>query len=558
MYTKLLRMYLGKPAGPPVPLGHDESGSADAQPLDNHARGRGRANVQADQGQGAGSANSEPSANADSAQPADATSAFAEENARRRASVGEYVDSNPLPRLVVMKRVLQPIHDFLTKMLATSSKAWERKQKAIAATGRDRSYIILEDARGESVATTMGQLLGTIQEDAFGFPTPSVPCAFRALKFCMASATMCAVHSLIRLSHSGLPYQLFRLLDEPSAAADRLLALPDCMLDQLFTELKKMFPTKKLLMGPEAQVIISTLASVASTNIADVEAAHNSTRDFSSIRSRGWSCSLEALSARFVLQQKLRLLGGTNIRGNDKKEALVKRSMAALRCNPSPSLGEAVEGVRKKRGGGGGAWRAFVSYHLPNKKLTAALAADLSSRYRQLDDAQKEWFAKAGAAGTRAHRHGHAAFGKRAPPQALPGEQAAANPDAIVAVDAERDDFSMVLLGYESFSEKYEAFKQSLPKAPVHETDPLMVSAEQSQAMALVQQDLSSLQMVQALENQGHTDIAAAFEGNSYTKATKGCAGNGSGSSQEDTPSVARFSWCAPSEKVVQAGECLG
>ncbi|CAE7038707.1 unnamed protein product [Symbiodinium sp. CCMP2592] len=544
LFTKLLSTYLGKPSVQPV---HQDS--------ETHAPGQdawsdviqdvvGAGPAPAGQGAAAAAAASSnlsgnrPDA-AGSDEVVDAASAFALENARRRASVQEYVLSDPLPRLCIMQQVLQPTHDFTTEMLGRSSAAWEQKQAGLAAVGKERTYVILEDAKGEAVATTMVRLLDVLHQDARGFLGP-VACALRALKFCMCSATMCSMHSLIRLCHQALPYQMFRLLDDP-AAADRLLDLPPCMLDQVFSELKQKYPEPDLLLGAEAISIVKTLAWAASTNIADLEASHNSTRDFSAIRSRGWTCSLESVSARHVLQQKLRLLGATHTRGRRTFiAASLKRCMKILRCKLPSASGK----KSKPRRGGGGAWRAFVSFHAHGKKLTATLASHLSQLYRNLDDEEKAWFAEAGAAGTRAHADGHKAFGERAPVQSLPGEASRVNPDAVVARDVERQgDFSLVTLPGSSFSERYEEFKQSLPSKPAHETDALALTKAESEAVQKVATDLAKLPAKDFLDSEGHAELLSGFEG----------LPSHSGAHRQDSAPTVFFNWLAPTDKVVQA-----
>ena len=537
LYTKLLSTYLGKPSVQPVrqdaDVGIHASGPDAWSDVVQDVVGAGSAPA----GQGAAAASSNRNDAAGSDEVADAATAFAQENARRRASVQEYVQSDPLPRLCIMQQVLQPMHDYFTGMLERSSEAWEQKQAGLAAVGKERTYVILEDAKGEAVAATMVRLLDGLHQDARGFLGP-VACALRALKFCMSSATMCSMHSLIRLCHQSLPYQMFRLLDDPGAAK-RLLELPPCMLDEVFSELKQRYPEPDLLLGAEAKTVIRTLAWSASTNIADLEASHNSTRDFSAIRSRGWTCSLESLSARHVLQHKLRLLGATHIRGRRPVGVMLKRCMAALRCN----LPSASRKKSKRRRGEGGAWRAFVSHHARGKRLTATLASHLSQLYRNLDDEQKAWFAEAGKAGTRTHADGYKAFGDRAPVQSLPADASRVNPDAIVARDVVRqDDLSLITLDCPSFSERYAEFKDSLSSKPAHETDALALTEAEVQAVQAVEKDLAKLPARDFLDKQGHAELLSAFEG--YP--------SDSGSHLQDSAPTVFFKWLAPSEKVVQ------
>ncbi len=57
-----------------------------------------------------------------------------------------WVNSNPLPRLLLFQIVSKPVQDMMHKMLYLSGKEWEKHQTHLAAKGLQRSYRIIEAA----------------------------------------------------------------------------------------------------------------------------------------------------------------------------------------------------------------------------------------------------------------------------------------------------------------------------------------------------------------------------------------------------------------------------
>ena len=160
------------------------------------------------------------------------------------------------------------------------------------------------------------------------------------------------------------------------------------MRDDLLSAILARYPDETALRSAECLSVVEALASQLTTDIAAIESKHSTNREFSLLRSKGWLSSLETLSARFVIQHF----------GLPKSEPKSKRKKPATR-------------VKKKRGGGG-AFRAFISVSCRGQKGRVDFR-EMKRRFRQLSQADLQRYQEIGAHGTRAHKRGHAAFGTK-------------------------------------------------------------------------------------------------------------------------------------------------
>ena len=95
---------------------------------------------------------------------------------------------------------------------------------------------------------------------------------------------------------------MIMLLADPSTRmVESLLNLPPCFRDELSQKLIDCFGSD---LNAEAFAILAALASIISVDVASIEAGHSSAREGASLRSRGWTNSLETVSSRFLLLQR--------------------------------------------------------------------------------------------------------------------------------------------------------------------------------------------------------------------------------------------------------------
>ena len=488
--------------------------------------------------------------------PSDATAAFALENAKRRSSVKDFCSSSPHSRLCILQEVLYPLQSLMVAFLALSSSAWEQKQAAKACLGKLRSYVVLEASNGTQVEDCMRLLLSIFHKPAVGFLNLYVHCKYRVQRFCATAAGMASLHCLLRHRRRGLPYALFKLLDREAntgSVAEELLKIPSCLHDELTNMILTEFPTKDSLISKTALSILECLATMLSVDVAEIESTHSTTREFASLRSKGWTASLESVSARFVHQQCRKADSCTHTRATD----------AAARANPEARAGAkaAASGKQKQRRGGGGPWRAFLSARGRGNQFSKTSLADLKQSYAQLrEEGGEAWqhFVDAGRAGTLAHREGHHAFGcRRTERQAqphLPQLQSQGDDGVIALPDIERDNFALVEFPGESFGERLERFKEHLQQTEsVVQADSFAVLSK-AEAAGLREkiEDIESLPLAAFWQSTGHTALIKELQGYpSMARSAQPAVGAAT------FPQGKCFRWKAPGDKVAKAGTCL-
>ena len=424
-----------------------------------------------------------------------------------------------------MCEVLAAIHGLMARFLTLSGKAWLRKQEARAANGQTRSWPILEAARGEDVSTCILHLLLIPLEPVKVAKQEFVACCNRKLRFSIASAGACALHSFLRLRRQMLPYQMFMLLVDPSIRrVESLLDLPQCFRDELSQKLMDRFGSD--LNGAEALAVLEALASTIAVDVASIEAGHSSAREFASLRSRGWTSSLEAVASRFLLLQRL-----------------------GACASQKPSSKPTKKDGHKKRRGGGGAWRAFVHHNAKGVKLTARLAASLSAAYHDLSEADWQRYSEAGKAATAVHRMSMPAFpahsrdsrssqrGNAAVGMLLDGDST--REGVIVAADAP-DGAIQNFAGGGTLADRYVAFQADLAAMFKARVDALELSEDEVVALARHQENAPCLAAAEQWQRDGHSDLAAAVSKVPAVAST-----------------TAAFSWNPHIEQPVQARSCM-
>ncbi|CAE7949280.1 unnamed protein product [Symbiodinium sp. KB8] len=523
LFTRLMQVYLGSPAQPPVQAPPPQEADApvavaatDHDDEDFFASWGAALDLEL---QAAGPSEqpetgAAPVANADMdgnkrpvdpAQAADAKDeheAWLEMKRKRRQTAEAFALSDPLPRLSVMHEATTPLQGLTAAFLRLSSHKWECKQAALQAAGLPRSFMLLEAARGTDVTSVFKEFLQILWSDPKAIMAEKCGCSLRTLRFSMVASGLCSLHSLLRRARSSLPYQAFQLvaedLDEGELRryAEELAGTPPCLRDEFCSAFLKLFPTPAELCSDEARAILQSIAAVAMTDIASIETSHSSTREFTSLRARGWTASLEEVSSRFVILQLKRAVGETHRAGHN-------RSFQEQRGRKSNS------NKTDKKQRACFAWNAFQHDRLePGRPFSPADISRLSHEWRTMSREDKQKYFDAAAGANLAREHGFPKFGQKksnklpwnrgmlagptsSKPMLLPGDET--SDGAIVGQDAELDFWSVestqaVAHLRESFAERYEAFVSQQPKAQ----DPLDLTEEEEQQLKTFHENLDA------------------------------------------------------------------
>ena len=477
----------------------------------------------------------------------------------RRQSAQTYAASDPYNRLYIARQAIGPLHAFMTKVLAFSGGQWERKQAAQQALGKPRTFLILEAARGEDLCQAMTQLLQIIFDSPRGVHTDTFTCVHRALKLGMVVSGMCATHALLRRARGAMPYQAFHLAaqdiseDELKQHAERLAKLPSCLHDEFWAGWSKKYPDKTDLLGSECRGLLQCLASIIALDVASIESAHSSTREFANLRARGWVSSLEEVSSRFVLLQRRRHNKQTHAGGHKSR-----KKPGGTGASDTQKSGQR----KKKRQASISAWNAFVHVHAAGQRPSAELHSRLSQMFKDLSDEERRKYNDAGQAASAARKMGFPAFAtsadkKRRNKKQLPWNQGmlagpcsaapmllagdTAPGGAIVAQDAEPLDDALVAdVGGQvtehlrtCFPDLYTEFVQKLSKWK----DPLELDeAEEVQLEAFCQQvEVPEIPVAQQWQDSGQSQLRKNLEAYPISSLVRGAT------------------WNPPAEKAVEA-----
>ena len=116
---------------------------------------------------------------------------------QKKRKARRWVCSGPFPRLVIAKEIAAVLLKLMYEFLQISGAEWERKQRAKAAAGAQRSYQVLEALGGKQVQQCMTDLGNVLATSPLALMVSEFPSRMRALRFCMVSAAMCSLHVVL-------------------------------------------------------------------------------------------------------------------------------------------------------------------------------------------------------------------------------------------------------------------------------------------------------------------------------------------------------------------------
>ena len=159
-------------------------------------------------------------------------------------------------------------------------------------------------------------------------------------------------------------------------------------------------PWLALLSNSDAQV----LALSIDLEIAAIEARHAASRRLTMSAVQQWVPDMQEVSAIWTYRQV------------SLREQVLPSQGHATRVAEESDAAKRRKGAGKQpgaRGGGGGAWRAFVHERCKGQKLSIGFAKELSSEYKNLPFAEMQRFQRLGVFANLAWRSGFASFGDR-------------------------------------------------------------------------------------------------------------------------------------------------
>ena len=263
--------------------------------------------------------------------------------------------------------------------------------------GKSRDYRVLAAARGDDVEFALTRIALLLQEVPAALAPPYFNLQNRSLGFRLLSRAACAMHRLLRMSHSQMPYKLFKVL-----VGDRdVLHPPDCLLDEFADAFLKHYPpsTCDYQEGSTEMVLLEMLADVLMTDIAQIETRHASLRRLTARMSiQTWVADWEQLVTEWLLRQ---LEGSRALKQSTTTEST---DVAGSEHKEKPS-----KTVRRP----GGAMRAFLHVNYRGAMGSRQRWREAAVAYKALSEEEKQHYRDLGAKATEAGQAGFPAFGAR-------------------------------------------------------------------------------------------------------------------------------------------------
>lgn len=336
-----------------------------------------------------------------------------QQQAHARAVGLDFVeDPHGFGYLVVLGVVLEAQQDLMREHLRMSGAAWDTEEEckvslaALCGANYERQVRALVAHKGELESRFVGRMGELLQSGRLQacLKTSHQVSHMRTLAFRLVSSAAGLCHQLLVAPHQRFPLRTFAMAREggEESFATKLGQVRPCLFDEWTRSLVDHYQGR--LDTPEAKADIAATSLLAQLETAQIEAKH------SSIRRRLVKASVQT-HVQQVQHTSADFCFSHLARERRRLEILLGQiAHAPPSANVDEPPPETTQGPpRPLKRGGGGPWRAFVHEQCAGRQK-ADLGA-LGVEYRALPPDRLAELASLGAAGTLAHRLGHASFG---------------------------------------------------------------------------------------------------------------------------------------------------
>ena len=320
------------------------------------------------------------------------------------------MQTQPLPRLMVMKAAMRPLTAVLDDHLRRGSDGWAHEQRAAVAEGEAsgadpgaaRLSPLLEYLHLTSEKRFMADLQALRQEDPWlHIPEEQHTRAFQTVVFRLLSRMGCLVHELLITPTTKFPLELFKIIEGGKPQADRCAGVLEdcsCILDDFSHTMLETYPDGQLAEG-DGLALLQALALLSPVDTASLERSHGRVSRLlrsQSVQTRPPTFSF--LNAQhWCLKYKERASGTPGA----KAQPAPARAAGLARAPTSMDAGS-----KPGKRGGGGPWRAFLSEARRGVSARADFAK-LKEDYAIIKAEQGETWQRLqqlGSAGTQLHK----------------------------------------------------------------------------------------------------------------------------------------------------------
>ena len=326
-----------------------------------------------------------------------------------KTSVADWIlrKDGPLPetQVALMRQYMRPILSLMTRLLYISSKRWTRDQMVKQASGQPREFRVVLASEQTNAKLLLKETLALMGRPPIAVPQSEWRSDISTLCFAMLSRLVCSVFQMFVWRCERYPYTLFKYLLGRDVAVS-IYNEKRCLQDEMTQHLATRFNSEDSFASKDCHAIVQALALLVETDIGAIERQHTLSRKIIQSRSSAKAVGLEMLGADWLVRNALQAKTDSCSYMFFDSYAMVMKLKRRVRKNAVPKK------VKKKRGGGG-RFRAFLSVTGKGVKATPESWAQAGADWRRLTDEEKAEFEDIGKFATEAHRRGFHAFGKR-------------------------------------------------------------------------------------------------------------------------------------------------
>ena len=326
------------------------------------------------------------------------TMGSAAENAKVRQRALEWLQSDPLPYMLIARNVLMPLQRLQRQHCLVGSAAWQREELAKEATGLlaggtelARTFPIVVAAEGvleEQCETKIWRLLSEPLLWSL-LPPASWTAKIQSKAFALLSRAGGLCHKELARPHAMMPFSLFTIIRH-SHMAQSLKQTKVCLRDPF----SNAFLQDNDLETQETRQKLLLIAKILSTNISEIECRHAALRRLL-WRVQAKATDVENLASAWVAQRYRRRVVAV------LTEACERASEKAASSSTSSRPGESG---KRKTSMAPGPWRVFVAQQGSQSQGTPDLKS-LGEKYRNLSPEEREACQNTAAVLKRAMKH---------------------------------------------------------------------------------------------------------------------------------------------------------
>jgi hypothetical protein len=336
-------------------------------------------------------------------------SVFLEDPAFQRDCVRSWILSPHFhDDLVVHKKVVVGSSEYIRRELKMSGAKWNERQEHKQAKGEARTYQAWEAFRGDDDNRFLEHVRKLMFNEEEWLLIASRNEAQNTTIFKHLARVGAVAFKVRRRGRKGHLQTLYGVRD-PSQfiELDRKVKTARCTVDPYSLDTYDFYGPEGLTSSAATQDFVMTLEEL-DTNQNDVERLHSQCKCWAPQRFMGHVVDLPSAAAVTMGRTSAPFIDATDL----KRSSEGSDADADDEADSAPKPGR-LNASTARRGGGGGAYRAYIHIHAAGVQLNAEVVAELTAQYYAMDGAEREFYVDLGRAAAANHKRGACSFRAR-------------------------------------------------------------------------------------------------------------------------------------------------